>query len=711
MAERKLGPNEYPEIVAQRSAKPRWWNFPTELPNGEFRGLENRKDASMVRGAFVLGQNVKFRDAGLPNLREGYDPIGTELTNTTPVKRAWIFKTRNNDVFEIKAFDTVLHYWLKDYSTEYQLLKGGFTSGLEFGYGNIGESSGSFNSMFCNGTDPWMEFNGAFATVLSVGVGTITMSESGTFTSRGFYTSGTRSVTVAGVERTYSGGEGTDTLTGVSSTAGISVGDIIVQTPRAPTFRIFLPFISASTGEFVVAETVTGGTSGVTATVQRVGSDKTYIVITGASGSFKPGEIITGGTSGATAELAAALDQTLGPPLSQIITSHLSRLHCWSSVKKSIWAFSVLDDPYCWSVFANDTSGGYKDIDFSGPGTAFGTLNQTIIGFKEGSMTALSFIQSGGRVDVPYYTLLVQADDKSTTLGAINQKSTIASQFGVIFVTVDKRMVLLTGISNNNQPDYLILSDPIQPLFTAGDHLDSSAIVVDGVLWYSYQSFEDAVTNETVLVGDLRRKTVDGYGNVIPLRWDTPYIGWQVGDWTAFPSDSGGSTIHWHSSLNSNTYEVTPDSKEDNGGSFSATVRTWNEEFGATSIRKRADRAFVEIRMRQNSVVNAALLLDEEGYTGRIEKTMNGDSTVNQFGTQLYNPIGASPIGSQKIGSNGEIDERVTMRFYFEIKPTLWFFLMSLQISADTENSDFELINWCVRICDYEPQTPKALAI
>ena len=710
MAERKLGPNEYPEIVAQRSGKPRWWNFPAELPNGEFRGLENRKDASQVRGALVLGQNIKFRDAGLPNLREGFDPVGTEASNATPISRAWIFKTRNNDVFEIKAYDTGLYYWLKDYSTEYALLKGGFTAGLEFGYGNMGESSGGFYSFFCNGTDPWMEFNGAFATVLSTTVNTITMAESGTFTARGFYTTGTRSVTVAGAERTYTGGEGTTTITGVSSTVGISAGDIIVQTPRAPTFRLFLPFLAASTGEFVIGETVTGA-GGTTATVQRVGADKTYVVVTSPSGSFVPGEALTGATSGATSELAAALDQTLGPPLSQIITTHLSRLHCWSSVKKSVWSYSMLDDPFCWTVFSNDTSGGRKDIDFSGPGTAFGSLNQTIIGYKEGSMTALSFIQSGNRVDVPFYTPLVQADDKSTTLGAINQKSTFSSPYGMISVTVDKKMILLTGITNNNQPDYLILSDPIQPLFTRGNHDDSSGIVVDGVLWYSYKSSEDPTANETVLVGDLRRKTVDGYGNVIPLRWDVPYIGWQINDWTAFPNDSGGSAIHWHSSLNSNTYVVTPDSKEDNGGSFSATVRTWNEEFGAPSIRKQADRAFVEIRMRTNSIVDATLLLDEEGYTGRIERTMDGTDTENQFGTQLYNPIGATPIGSQKIGSNGEIDDKITMRYYFELKTTMWFFVMALQLSTEIENSDFELVSFGIHIVNYEPQTPKALAI
>lgn len=228
-SKQQLPANAYPEIRADRNTKPRWWVFPDELPNAEFRGLENRKDRSLVRGAFVGGQNVSLRGAGLPNLREGFEPVGTENTDSTPVYRAWVFETRNGDVFELKTYNGSLYYKLVGVSTDWTFLKSGYTPNLEFGYVNIGETAGEFHTFFCNGTDPWEEFNGAYATVLSVGANTITMSESGTFASRDFYTTG--SVTVAGLARTYSGGSGTNQLTGVSSTAGINVGDIIVQTP------------------------------------------------------------------------------------------------------------------------------------------------------------------------------------------------------------------------------------------------------------------------------------------------------------------------------------------------------------------------------------------------------------------------------------------------------------------------------------------------
>lgn len=61
--------------------------------------------------------------------------------------------------------------------------------------------------------------------------------------------------------------------------------------------------IGTATGTFVVAETVTGGTSSATGVVAAVGED--YLLITGGSGTFTAAETITGGTSSATASVTS----------------------------------------------------------------------------------------------------------------------------------------------------------------------------------------------------------------------------------------------------------------------------------------------------------------------------------------------------------------------------------------------------------------------
>lgn len=63
----------------------------------------------------------------------------------------------------------------------------------------------------------------------------------------------------------------------------------------------------ASSANFTVAETVTGGTSAATCQITSVPSS-TSLAITIPTGTFSSGETLTGGTSGATTTLSAAVD-------------------------------------------------------------------------------------------------------------------------------------------------------------------------------------------------------------------------------------------------------------------------------------------------------------------------------------------------------------------------------------------------------------------
>ncbi len=616
-----------------------WKYFPDSLPGQIFKGFENRNDPTLSRGAFVLGQNMKIGADSLPVTRDGSEVLGTEASDATPVKRAWVFETRDGAVFELKAFDTKIYYWLRDLSTDWTLLKGGFTAGLEFGYGNIGETGGEFNSFFCNGTDAWYQFNGAYATVLSVTVNTITMSNAGTFTSRGFYAgSGTTAVTVAGVERTYTGGEGSATLTGVSSTVGINPGDTIVQTPRAVVF-------------------------------------------------------------------------TAGPAVSQVIMAHDGRLHARSDVKKSVWNYSKLDDPDNWTTGANDGDGGTKDIEMGSGIVAYGNLNQTIIGLKQRVIKSLDFVQSGDKVDVPRYTTLIPADDKGTTLGATNQRSTFATPFGLVFTTPDKRMVLMTGITANEQPNYLILSDPIQPVFSRGIHDDATGICVDNFIWYSFKSDINSSYNDVTIRGDMSRTSTDSQGRVIPIRWDLATVGWAVQDWTAvYNSDTGRHEVHWHSALNSSSYRVI-DEKVDNTNPFACSVRTWSETFDQPTKQKLVDRIWCEVRMSENTEVLATVLYDENGVTGQEEFILDGDNASARFNSTVYNPFGLNAFGSQKFGSEPESTNLPIYRFEKLLKGNIRFFNIALQFSTEEAGQDFQVVRFGYRVKELVQETDRKFMI
>ena len=108
-------PKNFPEpttAVQPDKSLEDWRIFPDTLPNGRFRGFENRDDPSLLRGAWILGQNVTFARTAMPSPRKGYEVIGTEATDATPIQRAWVVETPNGDTFELKAYDDKIMYWL-----------------------------------------------------------------------------------------------------------------------------------------------------------------------------------------------------------------------------------------------------------------------------------------------------------------------------------------------------------------------------------------------------------------------------------------------------------------------------------------------------------------------------------------------------------------------------------------------------------------------
>lgn len=125
----------------------------------------------------------------------------------------------------------------------------------------------------------------------------------------------------------YTGGGGALAFTGtpmgghIHTFTGAALGDhshLINSTTETITQSADVYFIAASaTGFFVIGETITGGTSGATATVTVGNVNPTGdLGINPLVGGFIIGETITGGTSGVTATVASGNFRIYAPALS-----------------------------------------------------------------------------------------------------------------------------------------------------------------------------------------------------------------------------------------------------------------------------------------------------------------------------------------------------------------------------------------------------------
>jgi len=625
--EKKAKANLMPNDNSKALGK--WVIFPESLSGNRFGSYEVREDFTQNTGKFVIGQNMTFNSAHIPTLRQGSEVINAEATDSTPVKRAWVFETRDGVQWEIKTYDTGVYGRVVGVMDAFYLLKGGFTSGLVFGDANIGKSSDTTNhTYFCNGTEDFYKFNGAYTAISGGTVNTISIA-SGTWTDLGFYTTGTRSVIINGVEYGYTGGEGTTTLTGVTVDAsGLVAGSYAIQSPLD----------------------------------------------------------LTGGAT---------------PIKGQVMMANDGRLHARNESKKDVWNYSKLDDPNDFTTGSLDGDGGAKEVEFGGPIVAFGKLNKTAICFKNRIIKSLDFIQVGTKIDSPDYKTLISSDDKGTSLGATNQKSTFSTPLGLVFVTPDKRMVLLTGVTANDEPQYIFLSDNVQPIFTNGVHDEGTGICVDNIIWYSFKTDINSTYNDVVMRGDLTRQSTNSEGKIIPIQWDTPYIGWNVNDFTVVRRDDlGKNEVHFHSSINSSSYRII-DNKADNNLPFTGLVRTWMENFGQPNAQKKIDYIFLEVEMSSATSLTATLLYDEDGCTGRDERVITANDATNQvFDASVYNPFGASVFGSQKIGSNPAENTLKKYRFMLETPENTYFYNLSLQVGVANDGNDFKLIRWGARVME-----------
>ncbi|GAB5434796.1 MAG: hypothetical protein EpisKO_41660 [Epibacterium sp.] len=230
-----------------------------------------------------------------------------------------------------------------------------------------------------------------------------------------------------------------------------------------------LDFTAGNVASLQEGETVTGGTSGATATVERVamlggawdGSAVGYLVLSGITGTFHASETLTGGASGATATGSGAQEAITLPAGGKYRTvsenffaaSNLRRLYGVNGVGPAFeWDGTVfapirknlstaLDKPKYISVHANHLMTGYDGgaILYSGTGDPLDAralagagemgFGQDITGLKSSTRTATIVM---GRNKIGYLqgtdTNNFQLDDLAEDSGAMGDTLEVVGQ-------------------------------------------------------------------------------------------------------------------------------------------------------------------------------------------------------------------------------------------------------------------------------------------
>jgi len=233
------------------------------LVNG-FRGYRAKEDKTQLpKGTLVSpSQNVVINSSGRVACVKGYELDGAaSSTIDSGILSNFDFINFKGDVRNLRAGfltsalnDGKLQYRYVDVNGDVQWvnLKTGLTT-VDLSFTEYWDNTALVkNVLWVDGSNNVYAWNGAVANFASATAVTVTKSGTKTWAEEGFATTGTRTIVINGTPATYTGGENTLTLTGVSVDFSATAVGSVVHQEVVTTALSAMTSISATFGPTVI---------------------------------------------------------------------------------------------------------------------------------------------------------------------------------------------------------------------------------------------------------------------------------------------------------------------------------------------------------------------------------------------------------------------------------------------------------------------------
>lgn len=228
-------------------------------------GYRNREDVTnLPPGVLIVGsQNVQTNVSERIQIRKGYVVDGAESSVNAAIMSSFDWITRNNGEKHLRAGfltsagnDGKLQYRYVDSNGAVSwrdLMTAQTSVALNFcTYWNILENShggvaqGMREALFVNGSSNIYRWNGAVTTMASATVNTITKNGTDSWRDEGFYNVANKQIVINGTTYTYTGGETTTTLTGVTPDPSGEAANSVVHQAVVTTANSAMTDIAAA---------------------------------------------------------------------------------------------------------------------------------------------------------------------------------------------------------------------------------------------------------------------------------------------------------------------------------------------------------------------------------------------------------------------------------------------------------------------------------
>jgi len=204
-----------------------------------FEGYSTKPDKTNtnIRHLVSGSQNVLINDAEKVSTRGGYTVYGAENSATTPIESSFEWSNHLGNEWALRGYDDELEFYAGTIDgvefNAWTRLKDGWSS-VAFQFTTWWDTSEAIDLLLFVAQDSNIyDWSGGVTSLASATSNSLTKNGSDTWGAAGFLTAGTRKVVINGTEYTYTGGEGTTTLTGVTpDPSGEAADSLVFQAVR-----------------------------------------------------------------------------------------------------------------------------------------------------------------------------------------------------------------------------------------------------------------------------------------------------------------------------------------------------------------------------------------------------------------------------------------------------------------------------------------------
>jgi len=201
-------------------------------------GYQTAQNESNTDFRYLVGgsKNVMIDFQKKVKIRSGYTRLGVANTALTEVRNAWTWITSTGQKLPLRVYDDEMEVYLGTVDgyvvNSWTRVVNALSTTEQVRHATWFDTTENIDQMlFVQGDANIYKWGGGVAIVSSITGTTITKTGTTTFAQNRFYTSGSKTLVCVrtGTEYTYTGGESTTTLTGITDTTGLQANDILVQ--------------------------------------------------------------------------------------------------------------------------------------------------------------------------------------------------------------------------------------------------------------------------------------------------------------------------------------------------------------------------------------------------------------------------------------------------------------------------------------------------